>query len=89
MQLYHDISADICRRMTKKYSSSFLRSILFLEPEIRQNIYNIYGFVRLADEIVDTFHDYPKAEMLTRFTQEYEEAKACGLSINPVIHAFC
>ena len=49
LQLYHKVSFDLSRHITKKYSSSFSRSIMFLEPEIRESIYNIYGFVRLPE----------------------------------------
>ncbi|MBV7440436.1 squalene/phytoene synthase family protein [Weeksellaceae bacterium TAE3-ERU29] len=89
LQLYNEVSFDLNRHITKKYSSSFSRSIMFLEPEIREGIYNIYGFVRLADEIVDTFHDYPKKQMLDDLTDEYHKALKWGISINPVIHSFC
>ena len=89
LQLYHKVSFDLSRHITKKYSSSFSRSIMFLEPEIRESIYNIYGFVRLADEIVETFHEYPKKQMLDDLTKEYQMTLKRGISTNPVVHSFC
>lgn len=59
-----------------------------LAPSIRQAIYNIYGFVRVADEIVDSFEGYPKEQLLTRFEEDYALAREMGISTNPVINAF-
>ncbi|MDO5509203.1 MAG: phytoene/squalene synthase family protein [Weeksellaceae bacterium] len=87
-QLYDKVSFGAAAMVTKKYSSSFSRSILFLSPEIRRNIYNIYGFVRLADEIADTFHIPQKEEMFNEFCQEYQHSLQRGISTNPIIHAF-
>ena len=56
--------------------------------EIREAIYNIYGFVRFADEIVDTFHDYPKKDLLDDFMRQYFDAKEKGISLNPILHSF-
>jgi phytoene/squalene synthetase len=53
----------------------FSRAILLFPLEIRKAIYNIYGFVRFADEIVDTFHDYPKKDLLDDFMNQYFDAK--------------
>lgn len=88
-QLYHSISDATNKLITKSYSTSFSRSIIFLEPEIRRNIYNVYGFVRLADEIVDTFHDFDKTKLLDEFTNEYKTSLKRGISLNPIIQAFC
>lgn len=88
-QLYHSISDATSKLITKSYSTSFSRSIIFLEPEIRRNIYNVYGFVRLADEIVDTFHDFDKTKLLDEFTNEYKTSLKRGISLNPIIQAFC
>jgi 15-cis-phytoene synthase len=60
IKLYDDVSFRISRIVTRKYSTSFSIAVSFLNPEIRNAIYGIYGFVRLADEIVDTFHAYDK-----------------------------
>lgn len=88
-ELYHHVSDATSKLVTKSYSSSFSRSILFLEPEIRRNIYNIYGFVRLADEIVDTFHKFDKKNLLDEFTKEYRTSLERGISLNPIIQSFC
>lgn len=87
--LYHKVCSETCKMVTKKYSSSFSRSILFLTPEIRENIYNIYGFVRFADEIVDTFYEHDRKKLLDRFVADYHLALSQGISLNPVLQAFC
>ncbi len=63
-QIFNHISGLTSKMVTEKYSTSFSRASTLFKPEIRQHIYNIYGFVRFADEIVDTFHDYDKAKLL-------------------------
>lgn len=88
-ELYNQVSDATSKLVTKRYSTSFSRSIIFLEPEIRRNIYNVYGFVRLADEIVDTFHDYDKKTLLDRFVAEYRTALEEGISLNPILQSFC
>ncbi len=88
-QLFQNVSNDINKLVTQKYSSSFSRSIIFLEPEIRKNIYNIYGFVRIADEIVDTFHQYNKKQLLDQFIVDYKNCLKSGISLNPILHGFC
>lgn len=75
--------------VTEKYSTSFSRASTLFKPEIRQHIYNIYGFVRFADEIVDTFHDYDKAKLLDEFEKNYRDALENGISLNPILHSFC
>jgi phytoene synthase len=82
------LSAACSRETTRLYSTSFSLGILFFTKEIRQPIYAIYGFVRLADEIVDSFHDYPKSVMLAEFKEETFTAIKRGISINPVINSF-
>ena len=86
--MYSDISIRISRIITNSYSTSFSRAISFLNKEIRDAIFSIYGFVRIADEIVDTFHDFDKHGLLDRFERNYYEALAEGISINPVLNAF-
>ena len=86
--LYNKIAQDGSKLITKEYSTSFSIAVSLLSPSIRQAIYNIYGFVRVADEIVDTFHDYPQEELLNRFVDDYEHAVKTGISSNPVLHAF-
>ena len=59
-----------------------------LSTEIRKDIYNIYGFVRFADEIVDTFHDYNKEQLMTHFERDYYLSKEQGISLNPILNSF-
>jgi len=82
------ISNESATIITRKYSTSFSIAVRLLAPSIRQGIYNIYGFVRVADEIVDSFQDFPKEELLNRFEEEYNYALRVGISTNPVINAF-
>ncbi|MDG2369843.1 MAG: phytoene/squalene synthase family protein [Flavobacteriales bacterium] len=87
-KLYDDISFSSSKLITKTYSTSFSLGIYFLNKKIHNAIYAIYGFVRLADEIVDSFHDYPKEKLLKEFKEETFKALEMGISINPVINSF-
>ncbi|MCU0362490.1 MAG: phytoene/squalene synthase family protein [Bacteroidales bacterium] len=87
-RLYNDVAFRISRLVTKAYSTSFSLAVSCLKKEKRDAIYSIYGFVRFADEIVDTFHDYSKQELLSRFEAEYYTALKDGISLNPVLHSF-
>ena len=87
-QLFDSISSESSKIITKKYSTSFSIAVNLLSPNIREAIYNIYGFVRVADEIVDSFEEYPKEELLDRFEQEYRYSLKVGISTNQVINAF-
>lgn len=86
--LFHKVSQRCSRITTEAYSSSFSSAIRLLHKDLRNPIYNIYGFVRFADEIVDTFHDYDKAGLLQQFKQETFEAIGRGISLNPILHSF-
>ena len=88
IELYHKISVDASKNVTQLYSTSFSMGIKLLDKKIHDAIFSIYGFVRLADEIVDTFHDYPKSEMLQEFKQETYKALDRKISVNPILHAF-
>ena len=88
IDLYHKISVDTSKNVTQLYSTSFSMGIKLLDKTIHDAIFSIYGFVRLADEIVDTFHDYPKAEMLKEFKEETYKALDRKISVNPILHAF-
>ena len=88
MDLFHNVSRQCSRVTTEKYSTSFASAIKLLHPELRQPVYDIYGFVRFADEIVDTFHAYAKAELLENFKKETFAAIANGISLNPILHSF-
>jgi phytoene/squalene synthetase len=87
-ELFDKISDQSATIITRNYSTSFSIAVRLLAPSIRQAIYNIYGFVRVADEIVDSFEGYPKEDLLNRFEEEYEFALQSGISTNPVINAF-
>lgn len=87
-QLFDELSYQVSKSTTQKYSTSFSLGILALKPSIRNAIYAIYGYVRLADEIVDSFHDYDKATLLNRFKSETDLALEEGISLNPIIHSF-
>ena len=86
--LFDEISEKSATTITKKYSTSFSIAVGLLAPSIRQAIYNVYGFVRVADEIVDSFEGYPQEALLDRFEEEYRYAQEHGISTNPVINAF-
>ena len=87
-ELFDSVSYSCSKLVTKKYSTSFSLAVNMLAPSIRADIYNIYGFVRFADEIVDTFHDYKKKELLEQFERDYYDAKKNGISLNPILNSF-
>lgn len=89
MKLYNEISFQTSKLITKKYSTSFSIAVSYLPFEMRQSIYSIYGFVRLADEIVDTFHTINQKLILDDFEKEYYKALENGISMNPVLQCFC
>jgi phytoene synthase len=70
IEKFHKVSSKCSEVTTRTYSTSFSSAIRLLHHDIQHPIYNIYGFVRLADEIVDTFHDYDKASLLDEFKKE-------------------
>ena len=86
--LFDTISFECSRNVTRRYSTSFSTAVQLLAPSIRQDIYNIYGFVRLADEIVDSFHDYDKEALFALFETDLELALKNKISLNPVLNAF-
>lgn len=88
IELYHQSSEECSQIVTNNYSTSFTLGIKMFAKELRTPIYNIYGFVRLADEIVDTFHDQDKAVLLKEFRADTFKAIDRGLSLNPILHAF-
>ena len=87
-KLFDEVSYKVSRIVTEKYSTSFSLGILALKPAIRPAIYAIYGYVRLADEIVDSFHDYDKTTLLERFRNETNTALQEGISLNPILQSF-
>ena len=87
-ELFDQVSTGCSKLVTKKYSTSFSLSVKMLSPKIRTAIYNIYGFVRFADEIVDSFHMYDKEKLLNKFEEDYYNSLKDGISLNPIINAF-
>jgi 15-cis-phytoene synthase len=88
MHLFHNTSQQCSKITTEMYSTSFSSAIRLLHKDLRTPIYNIYGFVRFADEIVDTFHGYDKKQLLDEFKTETYHAIERGISLNPVLHSF-
>jgi phytoene/squalene synthetase len=88
MNLFHELSQDCSRITTEKYSTSFSSAIKLLHKDLRAPIFNIYGFVRFADEIVDSFHDHDKTVLLAEFKKATYEAIDRKISLNPILHSF-
>lgn len=88
MSLYNEVCRETSAMITKRYSTSFSAGIRAFDKKFRTPIYSIYGFVRFADEIVDTFHDQPKAKLLQEFREETYKAIDRKISLNPVLHSF-
>jgi phytoene/squalene synthetase len=88
LQIFHEVSQACSKVTTERYSTSFSSAIRLLNADIQTPIYNIYGFVRFADEIVDTFHDHDKQTLLKDFKKETYDAIERGISLNPILHSF-
>ena len=86
--LFDEVSRSCSMITTKKYSTSFSLGILFLNNRLRIPIYSIYGFVRFADEIVDSFHNYDKKKLLEKFRIDTAEALENKISLNPILNSF-
>ncbi|MBW8243876.1 phytoene/squalene synthase family protein [Muricauda oceani] len=86
--IFDNVSYSCSKVVTQSYSTSFSLATKMLAPSIRADIYNIYGFVRFADEIVDTFHDYDKAKLFDAFEKDMEQAIADKISLNPILNSF-
>jgi phytoene synthase len=86
--IFDKVSFDCSKNVTKSYSTSFSSAVKMLAPSIRQDIYNIYGFVRFADEIVDTFHDYNKEELFDLFETDLVNSLQNKISLNPILNSF-
>lgn len=86
--LFDTVSEKCSKTVTKSYSTSFSIATKMLATSIRQDIYNIYGFVRLADEIVDSFHDYDQESLFKRFEESLELALTEKISLNPILNSF-
>jgi len=89
MKALFDTVSEKCSRMTtRSYSTSFSLGIFFLNRKLHEPIYAIYGFVRLADEIVDSFHDYDQKQLLHELRGETYRAIETGISLNPILNSF-
>ena len=88
MQLFHQVSQQCSKITTQQYSTSFCSAIRLLHTDLQTPIFNIYGFVRFADEIVDTFHGHDKQELLLQFKKETFDAIERGISLNPILNSF-
>lgn len=86
--IFDTVSGQCSKNVTHAYSTSFSMATRLLAPSIRQDIYNIYGFVRFADEIVDSFHEYEKVALLDKFEADLELAIQHQISLNPILNAF-
>ncbi|MFK8045629.1 MAG: phytoene/squalene synthase family protein [Crocinitomicaceae bacterium] len=86
--LYDNLSHSFSKQLTKKYSTSFSLGIRLLDKNLRKDIYSLYGYVRIADEIVDTFEGYNQAEMLQDFKKDTYKCLTEGISYNPILNAF-
>ena len=86
--IFDEVSSKCSKVVTKTYSTSFSMATKMLAKSIRQDIYNIYGFVRLADEIVDSFHNYPKEKLFKDFEMDLNNALKNKISLNPILNSF-
>lgn len=86
--IFDIVSFECSKNVTKSYSTSFASAVKMLSPSIRQDIYNIYGFVRFADEIVDSFHDYDKENLFDLFEVDLYKALENKISLNPILNSF-
>ncbi|MCL6267901.1 phytoene/squalene synthase family protein [Flagellimonas myxillae] len=86
--IFDDVSRNCSKIVTESYSTSFALATKMLSPSIRKDIYNIYGFVRFADEIVDTFHDFNKEELFNNFEKDMVLALEHKISLNPILNSF-
>ena len=87
-KLFDQVSESCSRIVTESYSTSFTLATKMLDSSIRQDIYNIYGFVRFADEIVDSFHNYDKKELLNLFEKDLKKSIENKISLNPILNSF-
>src|SRR5881394_3419884 len=88
MDLFHTVSEKCSQMVTEKYSTSFSSAIRLLHKDLRTPVFNIYGFVRFADEIFDTFHEYDKSALLEDFKKKTYGAIERGISCKPSLNSF-
>ena len=87
-EIFDKVSYQCSEKVTKTYSTSFSMATKLLSKSIRKDIYNIYGFVRFADEIVDSFHSYNKSELFDSFAEDLDKAILHKISLNPILNSF-
>jgi len=87
-KLYDKVSSELSENITRAYSTSFSSAVKMLSASIREDIYNIYAFVRLADEVVDTFHESDKGRLLSDLERDTWLSIEEGISINPILNSF-
>ncbi len=87
-KIFDNVSYACSKKVTQSYSTSFSMATRMLDNSIRGDIYNIYGFVRFADEIVDTFHDFDKEVLFEKFYDELNYALKHKISLNPILNSF-
>ena len=87
-ELFDIVSEKCSEKVTKSYSTSFSIATKMLSSSIQQDIYNIYGFVRLSDEIVDSLHDYDKELLFNRFEEDLKNSIKEKISLNPILNSF-
>ena len=87
-KIFDEVSYSCSKKVTNTYSTSFSLACKMLSKNIRQDIYNIYGFVRFADEIVDSFHDYDKKNLFEEFNKDLEKAIKNKIHLNPILNSF-
>jgi len=87
-KIFDEVSYSCSEKVTKTYSTSFSLATRLLSENIRRDIYNIYGFVRFADEIVDSFHDYAKKELFKDFSLDLDKALKNKIHLNPILNSF-
>lgn len=88
MKIFNQLAAKCSASVTEAYSTSFYSSVSMLDPSIQPAIHNIYGFVRFADEIVDTFHNQNQDDLFKRFEDDLNDALERRFSMNPILHSF-
>ncbi|HAW52716.1 MAG TPA: phytoene synthase, partial [Flavobacteriales bacterium] len=86
--IFDSVSFTCSSKVTSAYSTSFSLAVKMLAPSVRPAIHSIYGFVRFADEIVDTFHEFDKEALLTKFENDFYEGMDAGISLNPILNSF-
>ncbi len=86
--IFDKVSYKCSENVTKTYSTSFSLATRLLSEKIRKDIYNIYGFVRFADEIVDSFHNFNKSELFNSFAEDLDKALLNKISLNPILNSF-